>query len=133
MIDFAVGLLDLNLADFGIWDFAHVIGVKVQTIAADSYSFSATVRHNDQGWEHYANRWYVSGDDVQNGVRELLHPHDNEQPFTRSTSGVRATGEVVFIAEDTVHGTGGSTITLDLRRLPESDFSLETRLSIQAE
>jgi hypothetical protein len=127
-IGFAVGALELNLADIGTWDLAHVVGVEVRKVATDNYTFSATVRHNDQGWEHYANRWYVSGDEVQNGVRELLHPHDTEQPFTRSTSGVRATGTIVLVAEDTVHGTGGSTITLDLERLPTGGLSLETRL-----
>jgi hypothetical protein len=127
-IGFAVGALELNLADIGTWDFAHVVGVEVRKVATDNYTFSATVRHNDQGWEHYANRWYVSGDEIQNGVRELLHPHDTEQPFTRSTSGVQATGTIVLVAEDTVHGAGGSKVTLDLERLPAGGLSLETRL-----
>ena len=25
----------------------------------DVFSFSVTVRHNDHGWDHYANRWDI--------------------------------------------------------------------------
>jgi hypothetical protein len=44
---------------------------------------------SDAGWEHYADRWQVldAGGTVL-GERVLLHPHDTEQPFTRSQSGI---------------------------------------------
>lgn len=44
-----------------------------------------TVRHPDSGWDHYINYWIVethAGDEIAR--RKLLHPHVNEQPFTRS-------------------------------------------------
>ena len=41
------------------------------------------------GWDDYADGWRVEAPDgTILGNRELLHPHANEQPFTRSLSGV---------------------------------------------
>lgn len=46
-----------------------------------------TVSHRDTGWDHYADQWRVfSADGTQLAERILLHPHETEQPFTRSTS-----------------------------------------------
>jgi hypothetical protein len=40
-----------------------------------------TVRHADEGWEHYADCWEVlTLDGEVLATRELAHPHDNEQP-----------------------------------------------------
>lgn len=74
-------------------------------------TFSVTVSHADAGWEHYADHWRVldaAGEEL--GRRVLLHPHTNEQPFTRSLSGVTvpaATGKVTLQAHDSVHRYGG--------------------------
>ncbi len=54
-----------------------------------SWNFSVTLSHPDTGWDHYADGWEVlAPDGTRLGYRELLHPHVNEQPFTRSLSGV---------------------------------------------
>lgn len=46
---------------------------------------SVTLRHADTGWDHYADAWEVLAPDGSSlGIRELAHPHVNEQPFTRS-------------------------------------------------
>lgn len=72
------------------------------------YRFSVTLKHDDTGWEHYANEWRVLAQDgTVLGVRELLHPHVNEQPFTRSLGSVKvpkATEFVLIDARDNVHG-----------------------------
>lgn len=53
------------------------------------WTFSVTLRHGDTGWDDYADGWRVVTDDgTQLGTRTLFHPHVNEQPFTRSLSGV---------------------------------------------
>lgn len=63
-----------------------------QVRAADNggtWRFDVTIRHPDTGWDHYADGWRVldmQGNEL--GMRELLHPHETEQPFTRSLSGV---------------------------------------------
>lgn len=102
---------------FAIADKANVEAVKV-TKDGKTYRFSVTLRHNDQGWDHYADRWDVVGKDGSvYGERVLAHPHDNEQPFTRSLSGVvipESVKEVIIRANDSVHGLGGleKTVTL---------------------
>lgn len=83
-----------------------------------TYRISATVRHGDTGWEHYADAFEVRlQDDAVLGTRVLHHPHETEQPFTRSLSGVRAppgTKTVIVRAHDSVHGHGGTEFTLTL-------------------
>ena len=67
-----------------------------------------TLRHGDTGWDHYADGWYIlAPDGTELGYRELLHPHVNEQPFTRSLSGVvipEGIRAVDVRANDSVHG-----------------------------
>jgi hypothetical protein len=126
-VTFAGGMLVLNLADVQRWDYAHVLGTRWQPTNSsnandpDTYTVHATVRHADAGWDNYANIFRVvpasDASQVSNGVRELLHPHDNEQPFTRSQRGVQAVGQVRVEAADNVEGWGGSTITLTLAEL----------------
>jgi hypothetical protein len=75
------------------------------------------VRHADTGWDHYANRWDVlAPDGTVLGTRTLLHPHENEQPFTRSLSGVsvpEGVRSVTIRANDSVHGEGGREVTVE--------------------
>ena len=95
---------------------ADVTAVAVRS--GSTYSFNVTVRHADEGWDHYANRWEVlSLDGKVLATRELAHPHVNEQPFTRSLSGVKlpaGTKEVRLRANDKVHGVGGVELIVDL-------------------
>lgn len=87
-----------------------VVEAVSATQSGDSWSFSVTVRHGDTGWDHYADGWRVELEDgTELGYRKLLHPHVNEQPFTRSLSGVAidpGTTEVLVRAHDSVHGWG---------------------------
>jgi hypothetical protein len=81
-------------------------------------TISATLRHADSGWDHYADHWRVlAPDGTEIARRVLLHPHVDEQPFTRSLSGVTIPAGLdhVFIeAHDKVHGYGGNRFRLDL-------------------
>jgi hypothetical protein len=89
-------------------DKADVIDVKVTRSGSNSYDFSVTIRHNDSGWKHYADRWDVIGPDGKVlGSRTLYHPHVNEQPFTRSLSGVIIPSNIESVtvqAHCSVHG-----------------------------
>ncbi len=86
---------------------AEIVDVKV-TNNQGSYRFDVTLRHDDTGWDHYADGWEVllpSGEVL--GKRVLGHPHVDEQPFTRSLSGVKipqGTSSVSIRAHDSVHG-----------------------------
>jgi hypothetical protein len=54
-----------------------------------SWTFSVTLSHPDTGWDHYADGWRVLNMEGRElGLRVLHHPHEQEQPFTRSLSGV---------------------------------------------
>lgn len=96
---------------------ADVTAVAVRA-AAGTYSFDVTVRHADEGWDHYADRWdVVAMDGAVLASRKLLHPHVDEQPFTRSLGGVRipeGTKQVRVRANDSVHGAGGVELVVDL-------------------
>ena len=53
------------------------------------WTFEVTLSHTDTGWDDYADGWrIVTEDGIELGARVLLHPHVDEQPFTRSLSGV---------------------------------------------
>ena len=73
-----------------------------------TYAFSVTLRHGDTGWDHYADAWRVeAADGTVLGTRILHHPHEDEQPFTRSLSGVRVPPVVRTVhirARDKLHG-----------------------------
>lgn len=102
-------------------DFAAVIDATARRTGDTTWTISATVVHNDEGWDHYADAWEVrdAATDELLGTRELLHPHVTEMPFTRSLSGVTippATTTLRIRARCNVHGYGGDEFVLDLDR-----------------
>ncbi|WGI22175.1 hypothetical protein [Amylibacter sp. IMCC11727] len=78
--------------------------------SGETWTFSVTIKHADTGWEHYADGWGVYLEDgTELGYRVLHHPHVNEQPFTRSLSGVKVPAgvkQVVIVPRDSKHGVG---------------------------
>jgi hypothetical protein len=97
---------------------ADVVDVQVRRTGPDTFTFSTTVRHTDEGWNHYADGWdVVALDGSVLASRVLYHPHVDEQPFTRSLADVKipaAIRKVLVRAHDSVHGYSGLTITIDL-------------------
>jgi hypothetical protein len=97
---------------------ADVVGVEVTKSRPGVYNFAVTVRHEDAGWKHYADAWQVLGPNgMVLGTRELAHPHEHEQPFTRSLYGVEIEPGIASVrlrAQDKVHGYGGREVTVDL-------------------
>lgn len=97
---------------------ADVTGVKASYGGARTYTFHVTVKHEDTGWDHYADKWdVVAPDGTVLGTRTLYHPHVNEQPFTRSLSGVRIPDGITSVklrAHDKVHAYGGSEFNVRL-------------------
>lgn len=98
-------------------DPATVQGVKV-TEAGGAYSFAVTVRHDDKGWDDYADIWRIKDENGNVlGQRKLAHPHVNEQPFTRTLSNIKVpagTKKVVIEVHDTVTGWAAKTKTVSL-------------------
>jgi hypothetical protein len=99
---------------------ADVLEVSVTPTGERTYRFDVTVWHADTGWDHYADAWEVlAPDGTMLGARRLLHPHTEEQPFTRSLIGVRipeGVTEVTVRGHDSVHGHGGRKAVVELPR-----------------
>ena len=97
---------------------ADVIDVKIKREESGTFRFEVTVKHADTGWSHYADRWDVVGPDgTVLGKRTLYHPHVDEQPFTRSLTGVRippAVKSVTVRAHDNADGLGGKKMTVEV-------------------
>lgn len=111
-------LLLILLPTAGLAGEVRIVDVRVQCPA--SCSFSVTLEHDDQGWSHYADQWDVMTlDNALLGSRVLHHPHDNEQPFTRSLSGVKVpqgVSQVKIRARDSVHGYSSQEFLVDIPR-----------------
>jgi hypothetical protein len=95
-----------------------VLDVKISSTGADMYRFSVTLKHADEGWDHYADKWDILDETgTLLGTRVLMHPHVGEQPFTRSlvlsipmnVTNIRVRGH------DKVHGYGGKEMEVPLK------------------
>lgn len=99
---------------------ADVLRVDIRPAAEGRFDIDVTLRHADTGWDHFANRWEVVGPDGRViATRVLAHPHEHEQPFTRSLTGVRIPAEFTWVrvrGHDLVHGFGGREVTLSVPR-----------------
>ena len=96
----------------------QIVDVKAHQGSDKTWTFAVTLKHADVGWDHYANEWQVIGpDDKILATRTLYHPHVNEQPFTRNTSGVKIPADITtvrIIARDTVHGHSKTAMQVNL-------------------
>jgi len=65
-------------------DPAEIVAATARATGA-GWQFDVTIAHGDTGWEDYADGWRVElADGTILGTRVLVHPHVEEQPFTRS-------------------------------------------------
>lgn len=110
----------LLLAKMAYAGEADVIEVAIERTAGNTFHFDVTVGHDDEGWNHYADRWDVlAPDGTVLGTRTLYHPHVDEQPFTRSLSGVQIPAYINIVtirAHDSVHGYGHKTVSVEVPR-----------------
>ncbi len=116
----ALWLLSLVVPWAALAGQADVVKAQAVSAGGGTWRFHVTVAHGDAGWDHYADKWDVVAPDGRVlGTRVLLHPHETEQPFTRSLGGVAIPGditEVIVRAHDKVHGYGGREVTVQLPR-----------------
>lgn len=116
-----------------LWSSQAVAGqveiVKVQfEKQGSSWRVNTTLRHDDTGWDHYADGWRVVDEKGKElGMRTLYHPHETEQPFTRGLSNVMipAGVSVVFVeAHDKVHGWSKQRVRVDLTKAKGDRFEV---------
>ncbi|MBT3339225.1 MAG: hypothetical protein HN855_10105 [Anaerolineae bacterium] len=114
-------------------DVTHVRAIQAND---GSWTFHITVSHPDTGWDDYADGWDIlTLNGTQLKIQEsdvftrlLAHPHENEQPFTRSQSGIiipEDVTQVIVRAHDIVDGFGGKEIMIDLTKDFGVDFEVE--------
>jgi hypothetical protein len=100
---------------------ADVIAGSIEW-SGDTATVSATVRSSDTGWDKYADRWEVRLEDgTVLGERILTHPHETEQPFTRSLPVVSIpadTDSVLIVAHDSVAGWCGAVAEVAVPSAP---------------
>jgi len=115
---------------------ADVLFVQAVETGLGVWTFHVTVAHPDTGWKDYANGWDVvlpdgtvlkqrPGDKF---TRELYHPHESEQPFTRSQSGLKIPVSVQKVrvrAHDIVDGFGGKEVVVDLTQSKGGHFKVK--------
>jgi len=117
---------------------ADVLFVRAVQSADGSWTFYVEVQHPDTGWEDYADGWDVvtpagevlKPDPDSQFTRTLLHPHVDEQPFTRSQGGIEipeGVEQVRVRAHDLVDGYGGREVVVDLAVKSGPDFEVERR------
>jgi len=97
---------------------APVIEAVVAVQQGSRWRFDVTISHPDTGWDHYADGWEVlAPDGTSPALRVLTHPHETEQPFTRSLGGVilnDGTTEVLIRARCSVDGWRAGTSRVSL-------------------
>jgi hypothetical protein len=106
------------LASPALADEPVIEAVSATQSSNGTWRFDVTIAHPDTGWDHYADGWRILDEDGNElGLRVLHHPHVDEQPFTRSLSGVRipeGTKRVQVQARDLPKGWNATTVFVDL-------------------
>ena len=97
-------------------DPAEIVTAEARAVSS-GWSVSVTLRHGDTGWDDYADGWRIlDGDGRVIGTRELLHPHVDEQPFTRSLRVETLPDGPLFVESSTsVTGWSGARAPLERR------------------
>ncbi|NOZ32274.1 MAG: hypothetical protein GXP01_04185 [Alphaproteobacteria bacterium] len=97
---------------------ADVVGAKGTETAPGVWRFDVSIVHADEGWDLYSDKFDILDTEGNIlGTRILVHPHVNEQPFTRSLSGVEIPSGITTVvarAHDSVHLYGGIELTVIL-------------------
>ena len=100
--------------------YPDVREADLESSGGDTWTLSVTISSPYDSPERYADGWRVlapNGDVL--GKHELMHDHANEQPFTRSQSGLEIPQDVQEItveARDLKNGYGGETVTVSVPR-----------------
>jgi len=112
--------LFLCLSLLAITASANEVAIKGVQFNLDNglWTVNVTLKHEDTGWDDYADIWRIV-DSKGNvlGTRTLYHPHVDEQPFTRSLSGLsipKNITQVYIEAHDKVQGWSKDRVKVNL-------------------
>ena len=106
----------------------EIVHARFRHSGGGNWSVNVTLRHADSGWDHYADAWrVVAGDGTVLGTRTLYHPHETEQPFTRSLGGVAILAGMTTVyveAHDKVHGWSPQRVRVNLEKARGERFEV---------
>lgn len=98
--------------------FPNVLAVDATRANDGTWTFSVTLSSPYDSPDRYADAWrVVSPDGTELGFRLLTHDHANEQPFTRSHSGIEIPDGVTSVTiegRDQANGWGGEFLEFEL-------------------
>lgn len=98
--------------------FPDVLDATATRAADGTWTFSVTLSSPYDTPEQYADAWrVVDAEGTELGFRLLTHDHANEQPFTRSQSGIEIPEGVTAVTiqgRDQANGWGGSFLDYEL-------------------
>lgn len=106
----------------------EIVAVELEP-TINSWTVNVTLKHADTGWKHYADGWrVVDSKGKVLGNRTLYHPHVDEQPFTRSLSGIEIPAKTTIIyveAHDKVHGWNKDRVKINLNRTSGKRYKIK--------
>ena len=98
--------------------FPDVLDATATQADDGTWTFSVTLSSPYDTAEQYADAWrVVDADGAELGFRLLTHDHANEQPFTRSQSGIEIPDGVTTVTiegRDQANGWGGDFLEFEL-------------------
>jgi hypothetical protein len=109
----------------------QILAADFQNNGRNYWSVNVTLKHDDSGWDHYADNWRIV-DHKGNilGDRILMHPHVGEQPFTRGLGNVTIPEGIktVFIeAHDKVHGWTQNKLQVNLEKASNGHLQINAK------
>jgi hypothetical protein len=95
-----------------------IVDVEITTAGEQTFDLAVTVSSPYDTPDRYADGWRVlTPDGTELATHTLMHDHADEQPFTRTQSGVEIPADVERVTvegRDQRFGFGGATVTVDV-------------------
>ena len=96
--------------------YPEVVDAELESSGGGEYALSVTISSPYDSPRRYADGWRVlSPDGEVLGRHELMHDHADEQPFTRTQTGLEipeGVGRITVEGRDLENGYGGQTVTV---------------------
>lgn len=121
----------LMVPNAAIADDVQILAADFKSSGNNNWTVSVTLKHKDTGWDHYADNWRIVDNDGRVlGNRILMHPHVNEQPFTRSLGNVVIPENITKVyveAHDKMHGWTTKRLAVSLGKARSGHVHVEAK------
>jgi len=124
-------LLTLSVIDIARANEVKILAADFHHNSNHRWTVNVTLKHDDTGWDHYADEWRLVDDKGHVlADRVLFHPHVDEQPFTRGLSNVELPNDISTIyveAHDKVHGWSPHRLKIDINKSEHGELRVEAK------